>query len=57
MTKGAVKRKEAEWKKVLGVGDKAAKERCIEVYKEEKIKVKRCIYLSRTEVISSLERR
>ena len=42
--KGAVKRQEDAWKELLGATDKDARERCFEVYKEEKIKVKRCIY-------------
>ena len=37
--KAAVERKE-----VLGVRDKVAKKRCMEIYKEQKRKVKRCIY-------------
>ena len=37
--KTAVERKE-----VLGARDEAAKERCMEPYKEEKRKVKRCMY-------------
>ena len=43
--KGGVKRKE-----VLGARDEDARERCLEVYKEEKRKVKRCIYQSKEEV-------
>ena len=31
-------------KEVLGARDKDARERCLEVYKEGKRKVKRCIY-------------
>ena len=41
--KAAVKKKEAAWK-VLGARDEGAKERCLEVYREEKRKVKRSIY-------------
>ena len=37
--KAAVKRKE-----VLGARDEDARERCLQVYKEEKRGVKRCIY-------------
>ena len=37
--KAAVKRKE-----VLGARDEDASERCLEAYKEEKRKVKKCIY-------------
>ena len=39
MIQAAVKRKE-----VLCARDKVAKERCTKVYKEEKRKVKSCIY-------------
>ena len=39
--KTAVRRKEAYWKDVLTVNDGEVKERCIEDYREEKIKVKR----------------
>ena len=42
--KAAVRRKEAAWKEVLAASDKEAKERFIEAYREEKRKVKRCIY-------------
>ena len=48
--KAAVKRREDAWKEVLGSRDKDAGERCLEVYKEEKRKVKRCIYQSKNEV-------
>ena len=40
MVKIAVERKEAAWKEVLGARDAAAKDRCIEVYKEEKRRLK-----------------
>ena len=33
--KVAVESKEATWKEVLGARDESAKERCMEVYKEE----------------------
>ena len=36
--------KEVVWKEVLGAREKRAKERCMEVYREEK---KRCIYQSK----------
>ena len=45
MVKVAVERKE-----VLGARDEVAKDRCMEVYKEEKRKVKRCTYQSKKEV-------
>ena len=48
--KAAVKRKEAARKEMLGARDGDAKERRLEVYKEEKKKFKRCIYQSKKEV-------
>ena len=45
--KAAVRRKKAAWKVVLGATEEKAKERSMEVYEEEKIKVKRCIYQSK----------
>ena len=42
--KVAVRRKKAASKKELGARDEDAKQRCLEVYEEEKRKVKRCIY-------------
>ena len=53
--KAALKRKEDVWKEVLGTRDEVAKERCWEVYKEEK-KVKRCIYQNKEEVQEQLGR-
>ena len=53
--KATVKRKEDAWKEVLGTGDEDAKERCSEVYKEEKRKVKRYIYQSEKEVQEQFE--
>ena len=49
MVKVSVERKEGAWKMVLGARDEVAKEKCIEVYKEEKIN-KMCIYQSKKEV-------
>ena len=43
--KAPVRRKE-----VLGARDEEAKERCMEAYREEKRKIKRCIYQSRKKV-------
>ena len=40
--------KEATWK-VLATSDEETKERCMEVYREEKRKVKRCIYQRKKE--------
>ena len=48
--KAAVKRKEAAWKWVLASSDEESKERCMEAYREEKRKVKRCIYQSKKKV-------
>ena len=45
--KAAVKRKEAASKEVLLASDEEAKERCMEAYREEKRKVKRCMYQSK----------
>ena len=44
------RRKEAAWK-VLTASNEEAKERCMEEYREEKRKVKRCIYQSRKKMI------
>ena len=41
--KDAVRRKEDAWKGVLAASDEETKESCIEAYREEKRKVKRCI--------------
>ena len=48
--KAVVRRKEATWKEVLAASDEEVKERCMEAYREEKRKVKRCIYQSRKKV-------
>ena len=48
--KAAVRRKEAAWNEVLAVSDEEAKERCMEAYREEKRKVKRCIIQSKKKV-------
>ena len=48
--KAVVKRKEDVWKEVLEARDKDARERCLEVYKNEKRMIKRCIYESKEEV-------
>ena len=45
--KAVVKRREDAWKELLGAIDEDAGERCLEVSKEEKRKVKRCIYQRR----------
>ena len=50
VVKVAVERKWCAWKNVLGVKDEAANEKCMEVYKEEKRKVKGCIYKRKKEV-------
>ena len=41
---------EDAWKEVLGARDEDPRKRCLEVYKEEQRKVKRCIYQSKEEV-------
>ena len=48
--KAAVRRKKTVWREVLAASDEEAKERCMEVYTEEKKKVRRCIYLSKQKV-------
>ena len=53
--KAAVKRKEVTLKEVLAASDKEAKEGCMEAYREEKRKIKRCIYQRKMKVINSLE--
>ena len=40
----AVRRKEADWKEVMATSDGEAKERCMEMYREEMRKVK--VYMS-----------
>ena len=49
MVKDAAERNEAAWREVLGTRDEVAKDRRMEVYKEEKRKAKRCIYQSKKE--------
>ena len=41
--KATIRRKEAAWKVVLAASYEETKERCMEAYREEKKKVKRCI--------------
>ena len=55
--KTMVKRKEDAWKEVLGARDEDAGERSLEVYKEEKRKVKRCIYQNKKEVQEQFRRK
>ena len=45
--KAGVERKEVVWKDVLEAKDENMKERCIEIYKEEKTRVKSCLYQSK----------
>ena len=45
--KVGIKGKEAAVKEVLGARDEYASKRCLEVYKQEKRKVKRCIYIKK----------
>ena len=55
--KASVKRKETTGKEMLEARDEVAKERYLEVYKEEKRKVKRCIYQSKKNVQEQLEKK
>ena len=55
--KADVRRKEAPWKKVLAASNEEAKERCMEAYREEKIKVKKCIYQSKKKVNEHFRRK
>ena len=50
--KAAVRRKE-----VLAASNEEAKERCMEVYREEEIKVKRCVYQSKNKVNGQFRRK
>ena len=50
MVKAAVERREGVWKEGKGARNEFANERCMEVYKEEKRKVKICIYRSKKKV-------
>ena len=49
MVKATIKRKETAWKEVLEVSDEVAKDRCMEVYKEERREVKSYVYKSKKE--------
>ena len=55
--KAAVTRNEAVWKGVLAASDEETKKRCIETYREEKRKVKRCIIQSKKKVNVQYERK
>ena len=55
--KAAARRKEAAWKGVLVPSDEETKERCMEVYREEKRKVKRCIFQSKKKVSEQFEKK
>ena len=48
--KTAVMRKEVAWKIVLAASDEESKERRMEVYREDKRRVKRCIVQSKKKV-------
>ena len=48
-------RKETAWKEVLAANDEEAKESCMEAYREEKRRVKRCIYQEKNKVNEQLE--
>ena len=49
--------KKAAWKVVLAASHEEAKERCMEAYREEKRKVKRCIYQSKKKVSEQFGRK
>ena len=53
----AVMRKESAWKEVLAASDEEAKERCMEAYRKEKRKVKRCTYQRNYKVNEQLGRK
>ena len=55
--KVAVGRIEAAWKLVLAASDEETKERCVEAYREEKRKVKRCIIQRKKKVNEQFGRR
>ena len=55
--KAAVRIKEVVWKEVLAASDEEAKEGCMETYREEKRKVKRCIYQSKKKVNEQFRRK
>ena len=40
VVKATVQSKETAWKKVLGANNEVVKDRCMEIYKEEKRKIK-----------------
>ena len=52
-----VRVEEAAWREVLGIRDEESKERCIEPYREEKRKVKRCIHQSKKIVNEQFEKK
>ena len=51
----AIEREEVTWKEELGARDENVKERRMEVYKEGKRKVKRCLYKSKMKVNEQLK--
>src|SRR5678816_4840484 len=53
----AVKSKKEAWLNVLKANDEVSKERCLELYKEEKRNTKRCIRKRKQEVNEQFERR
>ena len=50
VVKAVVRRKEAVWKEFLIASDEETKERHMEAYREEKRKVKRCMYQNKKKV-------
>ena len=57
VVKAAVEGKDASCRELLEARDEVAKERCMEAYKTEKRKIKRCIYQSKKEVNKQLGRK
>ena len=55
--KAAVKRKEAAWKDVLGARDEDEKERCLEIYKKKRARIKGVYIKARRRFMNSLEAR
>ena len=52
--KTAVRRKEAAWKEVLAASNEKAKQRCMEVYREENGKVKGAYIRAKRKYLNSL---
>ena len=48
--KAGIRRREAAWKEVLAANDEETKEGCLEAYREDERKVKRCVIQSKKKV-------